>query len=278
MMSGAHPTDPPPTAGHPDADAPTGPTRDEVARRIQRFEQTMRSRVTTTSVPLPFGMATLSPDLPLVYVASGIEVTRPAAVSEVLDLVESTFANAGLRHRRVMTTVPEVAWCLAPALADRGWDTERLVTMVHDGRTAPSVSPVGFDVVDVEAWLPACRRFAAGTEWGRDPAVQESRSQWDRRLAERVGARFVLDADGVAGCHVYRHGQFAQIESVNVLAEARGQGLGQGVMAAAMAQCEGAGLVFLTAHAGDWPRHWYRRLGFEPVGPGWDWILDPPTS
>ncbi|HUG86804.1 MAG TPA: GNAT family N-acetyltransferase [Euzebya sp.] len=265
-------------AGPDDTMTPGSPEALALRRRILRFERTLSSRMATTTRDLPFGTARLCPDLPLMFAASGVEVTHPAAVSEVLRTVGSAFADVGLAHRRITTAVAEVAWSLAPALADRGWQTERLVTMVHDGRTTPPVSPLGFDVVGIERWAPAARRFVAGFEWGGDPAVQADRGRWDQRLSQRVGARFVLDRDGVAGCHVYRHGHIAQIEEVSVLAEGRGQGLGQGLMAAAMAQCAGASVVFLVADAEDWPQRWYRRLGFTPIAAGWDWIRRPPDT
>lgn len=269
------------TAAHEASDA--GPDQDAaapsvLARRAQRFEAALRARIASTVVDLPFGVATLAPDLPRVYVASGVEVTRTAAVAEVLGGVDAAFTAAGLRHRRISTTIPEVAWNLAPALADRGWDTERLVMMVHDGITEPPVSPLGFAVVDHDRYAPVGRRVVAAAEWGRDPEVQDQRGRYDARLAERIGARFVMSTDGMAGCHVYRHSQVAQIESVNVLPEARGQGLGQGLMAAAMGTCDGAGLIFLAADADDWVQTWYRRLGFVPVAAGWDWILPPPAQ
>ncbi|CAN5143397.1 hypothetical protein BH23ACT9_BH23ACT9_18610 [soil metagenome] len=255
----------------------SGPSDAAVVRRILRFEQALRARVATTTRALPFGIATLCPDLPLFRGASGVEVVRPAAVSEVLTAIDPLFAEVGLPHRRITTAVAEVAWLLAPALIDRGWRSERLLTMVHDGTTAPMVSALGFQVVDHERYAPVGRRMLADAGWGRDPAVQDDVEGYERRLAEAFGARFVIDLDGVSGCHVHRHGPIAQIQSVNVLREHRGRGLGTGLLAAAMAQCADAAVRFIVADVDDWPQHWYRRLGFRPVAAGWGWTLDPPA-
>ena len=48
--------------------------------------------------------------------------------------------------------------------------------------------------------------------------------------------------------------------------------LGLAVMAAALDRAAGAGcdLVVLEADAADWPRHWYARRGFVPVGSTWE--------
>jgi len=45
--------------------------------------------------------------------------------------------------------------------------------------------------------------------------------------------------------------------------------------AAAAARDAGAGLVFLLADQDDWPRHLYGRLGFDPVGPEWEFLRTP---
>ncbi|WP_349372228.1 GNAT family N-acetyltransferase [Streptomyces sp. G-G2] len=60
----------------------------------------------------------------------------------------------------------------------------------------------------------------------------------------------------------------AQIEDL-VTAEAHlGHGYGDAVLAAALRGAADAhcGTRFLTADAADWPRHWYARRGFVPVG------------
>ncbi|WP_370327936.1 GNAT family N-acetyltransferase [Euzebya sp.] len=249
-----------------------GPDLAAQARRARRFEAVLRTRMASEVRRLPFGTARLCPDLPLVYDASAVEVERPVALVELLDPVEATFVDAGLGHRRITTSAPEVAWTLVPALSGaEGWDVSQVVYMVHDRTTRPAVSPVGFEVVDVDTWLDHADAFTAEHDWGRSAAVQAAMAERDRRLADVVGTRFVLSRDGTAGCHVYRHGEVAQIEEVQVLSAARGQGLGAGLMAAAMAACEDASLVFLVADADDWPRRWYTRLGFTPVASAWAW-------
>jgi GNAT superfamily N-acetyltransferase len=244
-------------------------------RRAVRFEQALADRMATRVDRTAYGVARLSPDVPSVYSANLVEVTRPAAPVEVLSDVEARFAAHGLRHRRVTTAVPEVAWALAPALHDRGWAAERTVVMVHDRRTAPASSPLRVGPVDLDRWLAHRRAVVAAEGWGRDPAVQEQVLALDRRRDDRIGVTWVLDDDGAAGCRVDRHGTVAQIEEVNVLAEARGAGRGTALMAAAMAVCADAGLLFLVADADDWPQRWYARLGFRPVGSGWGWTRLP---
>lgn len=248
--------------------------RIEQARRVLAFDDAVAKRTATRVQRLSFGTARLSPDIPLVYDASAIDVSRPVAVTELLPTVERVFGEAGLRHRKLFTSSAEVAWVLAPALAERDWNLSRLVYMVHDRTTTPAVSPLGFEEASPARWRAASRRFVLDNPWGSD-AVAADRAVRDRRLRERIGARFLLSADDTAGCHIYRRGPTAQIEEVHVLTEARGRGLGMGLMAAALAACADAKLLFLVADADDWPRRWYERLGFTTVATGWDWLLKP---
>jgi ribosomal protein S18 acetylase RimI-like enzyme len=67
-------------------------------------------------------------------------------------------------------------------------------------------------------------------------------------------------------------GATAAIESLTTDPAARGRGHGDAVLAAALDHAAAAGcdLVVLEAAAADWPRHWYARRGFVPVGSTWE--------
>lgn len=255
--------------------SPHEPGRASLAGRIVRFEQTLADQFATRVATMPFGVARLCPDLPMVYDASGIEVTGHVEISALLSTVEQLFTDAGLQHRRVHTTMGDAAESMDAVLVDRGWSVERLVYMVYNRRMPTPGPQRGFSVVDVDTWAPAARRFVADQEWGRDRAVQDDMCARDRRLAERTGARFVLADDGSAGCHVYQQGGVAQIEDMYVLRDARGTGVGRGLFSTALQGCRDAELVFLIADADDWPRHWYERAGFRPVTAGWSWRRTP---
>jgi ribosomal protein S18 acetylase RimI-like enzyme len=248
------------------------------ADRIVRFERSLADQLATQMATVPFGVARFCPDLPLVYDASGVEVTGHVAAGALLPTVERMFAEVRLQHRRVHTTIEGVARSVGPHLLDRGWSVDSLVYMVYDHRTPAAGPQRGFSTVDVDTWAPATRQFIADEEWGRDPAVQDDIVARDRRLVERINARFVLADDRSAGCHVYRHGGVAQIENVYVLSDARGRGVGRGLLATALHHCRGADVVFLVADAHDWPRHWYRRAGFRTVTSGWSWLRTPATG
>jgi len=94
------------------------------------------------------------------------------------------------------------------------------------------------------------------------------------------GAR--VDGQVVSFCDLYSDGRTAQIESVTTFEEHQGHGLGSAVVlrAAEEAAVAGQDLVFLVADDDDWPKAWYERLGFDPVGRTWTFNRPgpPPTG
>lgn len=272
-MSGNQDGPGPDVGPHDSSDDAPGPSRAVLARRVLAFEEALDNRLCDSVQRLPFGVARLTPSLRNVYDLTHLQLTGPAAVGEVLAVLDRLFTS--FAHRRICTTRAEVAWALGPALVERGWTAGGLRYLVHDRRTPSLVSPVGFAVVDPAGFEPYVRPYVAEQPWGGPAEVVEDMVERVRRLATRIDTRLLVSRDLQAGCHVYRHGAVAQIEEVGVLAAARGQGLGQGLMAAALQQCADADTVFLVADADDWPAGWYRRLGFSPVASGWTWDLRP---
>jgi GNAT superfamily N-acetyltransferase len=246
-----------------------------VVRRIVEFGRTLDGRCATHVAVLPFGIARLCPDLREVYDASGVELTGRVDADDLLSVTDSLYATAGLRHRRVHTTVAELAPAVGPALIARGWSPDQRVYMAHDRRASTGRAFHGCAVVDIDTWAPAARAFMADQEWGRDPAVVADMEAYDRRMAARIDVRFVLTDDATAGCHIYRLGDIAQIERIYVLTGARGGGVGRTLLAGALHACRDAEVVFLIADAGGWQRQWYARAGFAAVTMGWNWLRRP---
>jgi hypothetical protein len=96
-----------------------------------------------------------------------------------------------------------------------------------------------------------------------------------RRTARLRGAddvRFLVarDEDGViaswADLYLDPGRGIAQIEDVMTADTHLRRGYSGTVLATALHQAAGYGLVFLLADASDWPRTWYARLGFAAVG------------
>jgi ribosomal protein S18 acetylase RimI-like enzyme len=184
---------------------------------------------------------------------------------------EELAGDAGRLERRMIFVRDEAAADrLASDFARLGWRIDRHVIMVQ--RLLPSRSaPVELvREVGAEALRPARERLLASYPWAT-PELLEQLYAAKHLLSERVEARFfavVVDGEAVAYCDLYLEPPRAQIEEVGTLEEHRGSGYASAVVlrAAEVARTAGAELVFLVADAADWPRHLYRRLGFEPVG------------
>jgi ribosomal protein S18 acetylase RimI-like enzyme len=91
-----------------------------------------------------------------------------------------------------------------------------------------------------------------------------------RRTSAAGGDRwFVAPPERPASaCCLLSGDGIGQVEDVGTLSSARGQGLAQAVIKAALAASRKAGHehTFIVADADDWPRLLYEKLGFETCG------------
>ena len=105
---------------------------------------------------------------------------------------------------------------------------------------------------------------------GLRQVVSFSRRAWRARRARRLG---VLGPDGglAAITVLFSDGRTAQVEDVYTVPEQRNRGLGRAAVtrAVALALEGGHEPTFIVADDNDWPKHLYRRIGFEPVGRTW---------
>jgi ribosomal protein S18 acetylase RimI-like enzyme len=217
--------------------------------------------------PTRFGTAVFDDRVPKRYDSNYLLLeTIPAGTS-----AEELAADARA-HGRPMILVRDVpaAEPLVPRFQALGWRIDRHVLMAQRGAVTRE-APLGLvRELDADALRAARQRLIEGLPWAR-PEVLEQLHRTKRLIAERVDTRFlavVLDGEVVAYADVYVEAPTAQIEDVGTLEEHRGRGYASAVVlhAAETARRAGADFVFLVADAYDWPQHWYRRLGFEPIG------------
>jgi predicted GNAT family acetyltransferase len=151
-----------------------------------------------------------------------------------------------------------------------GYETDRLIFMVHDGQV-----PSGPDQVVVHEFdLPEVRPLLLTIAERYDPSGHDTAvtlADFRTVLVERAGARFfgvTVDGRPVAYCELYVRDGVAQIEDVNTLEPYRGRGFARAFVTRAMREGldAGADLAFLIADATDWPQRFYGRLGFSTVG------------
>ncbi len=249
--------------------------------RAVAFEREILRGSSTSVEPFAFGTAYLHRDLPHRWTSNLLWVdldARPPDAPALVAEAERILGGAGLAHRKVVASGGSGA-VLAAQFARLGWTVHRAQVMTlerdPDRPGAVTVNRVGYE--DARPLITTItRRFEVTGDEGALRQLIHHKAV----VEERVGASFfVARIDGApAGmCELYVGGDTAQIEDVNTLEEHRGRGVARSVVlsAAAAARDAGARLVFLLADEDDWPKHLYGRLGFDPVGPEWEFLRTP---
>jgi GNAT superfamily N-acetyltransferase len=246
---------------------------------IRRFDERLVEEV----VPTRHGRALLTPSLPRVYYANqfSVDLGADATAASLVQELEPIFAAAGLAHRRISVD-DESGAVLAPEFRRLGWKAEELLVMPHTG-AAPDVDTSTAEEVGWEELEPV---WAEGMR--SSPEIQDEdevrqlvAAQHRRRIA--VDVRYFaarVDRRIASYCELFSGGRTGQIESVMTLERFRGRGLAKAIVMRALAESRAAGhdLAFLCAEAEDWPKELYRKLGFEPAGSIWAFLLPPRSS
>jgi len=211
---------------------------------------------------------------------------RRQAAERLAGAAERALAPTALEHRRITVADEHLGESLAPGFATLGWTVERLSVMVLRGdpatraQAAPAEAGPAAEEVTAPALRPLLGRLLRAMPHVRDEeTVRQLMDEGD--LTGRVAAtrRFAAPAGGpyAAACRLHLDGGTAEIDDVGTLEDERRRGLGGAVLEAALgaARAGGRDLVFLLADEHDWPRAWYRRLGFVPLGVRWAFTRPP---
>ena len=207
--------------------------------------------------PTPLGIAVRDSRLPLRQDSNYLLVERSATAGQIVAELE--------RLELPIASVQEESLLLDESGAEV---QHRGVVMVHRG----PVPATARDAVEVgrEALEPLRRARILDQPWG-SPEVADQLLGARAILEERVTVRYFASLDDgkvAAGTDLYLGPPDAQIEDVSTEPELLNRGHGTAVVVTAIAAAReaGADFVFLVADAEDWPKEWYARLGFEPVG------------
>lgn len=248
-----------------------GRTRSPEHARIVAFERELLRRTTTRAEPFAYGTAYLDERFPLRYDSNllwaegPLEGARPADLAAECDRV---LGGLGFEHRNLVVEDPGAGDRLAPGMRRLGYAWDRLLTMVHRRRPdRPAAAPVV--ELDADAFVPVVAEMLRPEPFATSEEVVRQLAEHRRVLAE-AGARFFVALAGdvpASRCELYLGPGIAQIEDVATVPEHRNRGLARAVVLRAVdaARAAGADLVFLHADEEDWPKAWYRRLGFDPL-------------
>lgn len=250
------------------------PSNAVTTRRLLDFELGLAAAVADDVVEADWGRAILCPSLPRVYDASLLSIEVPGLeMREVVSLADELLGGAGIPHRTVLVADEAESARLAGELEQApGWKAEWIDYMVWERecrrRPAAEVREAGIE-------RAAALRAELIAEWlpeGRGGGVETVAQlvELGRRDGPVAGDRWFLApaAEPAAACCLLGDGAIGQVEDVGTLERARGQGLAQAVVLAALAASQAAGheLTFIAADAEDWPRLLYNKLGFRKVG------------
>lgn len=246
--------------------------------RIRAFLRAAEDAVCDETRSIEVGTALLTPSLPLVWSLNALRIEDPAADPEGLEAEAERLLSA-YGHRRLVVHDEQLGARLAPELAARGWNVDRLLVMVWRRPSERSAEDGLAAEADHELGASALAAFRREQPFGwQDEAVRQLAGM-DARFSTRLAARdFVAPAGRpTAACRLYSDGRTAQVDEVGTLEAARRRGLGSAVVLAAIAAATVAGhdLVFLVTNAADWPQQLYRRLGFDDVGSVYEFLKLP---
>ncbi|WP_049578054.1 GNAT family N-acetyltransferase [Streptomyces sp. SBT349] len=242
--------------------------------RVRAFLSAFARRQAPSVVDVPGGFAVRDDALPYSHADNQVIIdgdAEPEALPGIADEV-----LGGLPHRLITVLRDQAGAGCAPALVRAGYTHSTSLIMLHTGplpelgSLATAAGPVELDAFRE----PLTRRWRSFLPHGAEEAV---RQLVDRRLARLRGADTVYfigaraeDGEVASWADLYLDavGGTAQFEDFLTSEAHLRKGYGRAVMAAALhrAADAGCGTRFLLADESDWPRHWYQRLGFEPLG------------
>ena len=217
------------------------------------------------------GTALLTPSLPLVWQLNALRVEDPDAAAPEL-AAEAEVLLAGLGHRKVLVHDEVRGAALAPGFSRLGWHVSRLLVLAlrrppersaacgrgRGGRQLQPARPRSSPSVASSPSAARPRRCASSGRWTSACARDRGRSLL-RRSPKRPAS----------ACRLYVDGSLAQIDEVGTVGVAPRAGPRERCRARRRStppRPTAASSVFLLTDADDWPRHWYRRLGFDDLG------------
>lgn len=241
---------------------------DELARAWS-FECAMQDRCARTTREFEYGTALYNDSLRRVYDTNFVRFERgfEDLTGDVVEAIVDGL-QASLRHRKVLIPDERAGARVAEDLKGRGWRHHTLVTMAYRGpREREPVTEA--EQVDPRAVRGA--REQAPIDGTHDAEARRQIVAFTELMASVAPTRlFAAWGDGEVGsfCALFQQGGVGQIDEVTTVERYRRRGLARAVVEAALQASLAARdeLTFLVADEGDWPREWYGRLGFEPVG------------
>jgi N-acetylglutamate synthase-like GNAT family acetyltransferase len=240
-------------------------------QRINAFRLSFARRQAAVVNEVPGGVAVFDPRYVESHDNNQLFIDRAGSAREVMALAEKALGH--LPYRRITVLDDAAGSACASALTADGYVHDTELVMTRSGVISVTGSFAEAEAVTVPELRPALiRQLCAWMPQAGDAVIDQLA---DRRTARLRGAdqvRFLAarDADGTiaswADLYLDPAAGIAQIEDVMTADPYTRRGHADSVIATALHLAEDYGLVFLLADADDWPRTWYARRGFTPIG------------
>ncbi len=252
-----------------------------VHTRLAEWQMHVRAAMATRRLDLPFATYVMTDDLPDIYDLNLAVVTAPVSPQVLLRSVDKVAEAAGWTHRRIEIDDVAVADRLRTPLLAAGLTEQRFVTMMLDA-VPPTPAAKQSAVVDIGAQLDLARAVTAEQPWADGDRILDQFAERERRLAGVAGGRAVIappDAP-VSRCLLLTDGRLFEIDALVTLEAHRAQGWSRAVVQGAIDHCRAldAEHIVLVADDDDWPKAWYRRLGFREIGHSFAFQRTPATA
>ena len=238
-------------------------------QRIAAFRLSFARRQAAIVSEVPGGIVVLDPRYAASHDHNQLIIDRTPTPGKLSALADKALGH--LLYRRITILDDATATACAAGLIADGYAHDTELVMTHAGAAPVPGSPA--DPVTVPELRPAViRQLCAWMPQASDAVIDQLA---DRRTARLRGAdqvRFLAarDENGTiaswADLYLDPANGVAQIEDVMTAEGHTRRGHADTVLATALSEAAACSLVFLLADAEDWPRTWYARRGFTPIG------------
>ncbi|MGI8774421.1 MAG: GNAT family N-acetyltransferase [Actinomycetota bacterium] len=249
----------------------------ESFRRAIELQQEMEERSYTRKEMTPIGPVFFHDDYPHKWDLNFVRVERDATFDEIIAAADQALGGAGLKHRKVHIYDHRLGDRLASNFKDAGWRVDHLVLMVLMSGVAKE-GTLEVKEVSLEEMLPVWITNDLTDNPKLTRAEAEMVAASNRVTTAAIETHFYAAdvGDEVAGwCELYLENGMAQIENVGTHQRYRKRGASTSVVTHAITTAKetGAELIFLVADQNDWPKEYYARLGFEPGGYFYEFVM-----
>lgn len=245
--------------------------------RALQLQQTMEERSYTHREGTSVGTVFFHEDYPLKWDLNFLRVETDATYEAIKKAADDSLGGAGLRHRKVHIYDQHLGERLLDRFKDDGWRIDHLLVMILT-RDPGKAGPLHVEEVSREEMVPEwfANDLEDNPKLNKEEALMVAASS--KVTTESIETHFYaarIDGSIAGWCELYLEDGMGQIENVGTHARFRKRGASTSVVthAVSVAKEAGADLIFLVADDNDWPKEYYGRMGFEPAGTFFEFVI-----